>query len=504
MAELTPEQMEFEEELTQGLIDAGDDLYLDDQGNWQTTTDWGEEEEGQWVWGDEGLQPLGGQTTHEITPFLDIKEEYRGGNPIEADTWEDAARRSIEGFMRAQYINPVGAPEDPAIMWSEKVATDPSSMFRIGTLQDLIQDETIPGVFFDTGDAEDRMFLTDHQIDVGLTDSGNLMRFRMGRGGGLFGLGGQQGPRVSYHGDVMSAGIRAGEPITPEQYNMLHPETKEYLSWLFGFRPPGTGRIDPLMGLSPSDKLIAFNAVPAEIGAQLEEMFGPPVPGWATSEGDFNDYLFKLDLNRFAPPPELIRATPESVLRKFFDLPQYQLAFGQDADQLDPTERFRADPGYQFIQDEGMRNVQRNAAARGLLESGRTMRDLTQFGQNLADQNYQRWLGQQAGMYGDWQNQLRGLASMGAGLSQQAGQQAMATGGQQAGLNAQLASNLGSLFGNQGSMGSQAFLTTGQQQAATTMQAAALEAQVLEANQRNATQQMAGVGSLLGGIGSFF
>lgn len=50
---------------------------------------------------------------------------------------------------------------------------------------------------------------------------------------------------------------------------------------------------------------------------------------------------------------------------------------------------YQADPGYGFRLDEGMKAVERSAAARGGLLSGATLRGVQRFGQDLASQEYQ-------------------------------------------------------------------------------------------------------------------
>jgi hypothetical protein len=50
---------------------------------------------------------------------------------------------------------------------------------------------------------------------------------------------------------------------------------------------------------------------------------------------------------------------------------------------------FEADPGYAFRQAEGMRALERSAAARGNLLSGNTLKGIQRFGQDLASQEYQ-------------------------------------------------------------------------------------------------------------------
>lgn len=55
-----------------------------------------------------------------------------------------------------------------------------------------------------------------------------------------------------------------------------------------------------------------------------------------------------------------------------------------------PRSAFEADPGYEFRLSEGMKLLERSAAARGGLLSGRTLKDLTRFGQGTASDEYQR------------------------------------------------------------------------------------------------------------------
>ena len=51
--------------------------------------------------------------------------------------------------------------------------------------------------------------------------------------------------------------------------------------------------------------------------------------------------------------------------------------------------QFQADPGYNFRMSEGIKALERSAAARGLLQSGGTLKGVTQYGQNLASQEYE-------------------------------------------------------------------------------------------------------------------
>ena len=62
--------------------------------------------------------------------------------------------------------------------------------------------------------------------------------------------------------------------------------------------------------------------------------------------------------------------------------------FGRYARDFSMSD-FEADPGYGFRMSEGMKALERSAAARGGLLSGATLRGVQRFGQDLASQEYQ-------------------------------------------------------------------------------------------------------------------
>lgn len=87
-------------------------------------------------------------------------------------------------------------------------------------------------------------------------------------------------------------------------------------------------------------------------------------------------------------------------------------------------------PGYQFAQQQGMQAIDRGAAARGMLQSGRNMKDLMRFGTGLADQTYgsqlQRLMGlTQQGMQATGAQ----VGTVGQGLQGQLGTRQSAYGG---------------------------------------------------------------------------
>jgi len=62
---------------------------------------------------------------------------------------------------------------------------------------------------------------------------------------------------------------------------------------------------------------------------------------------------------------------------------------------------FQTGPGYQFAMDQGNQALARSASAAGMLPSGNTLAAATQFGQGLANQEYNNWLGGLAGYTGE-------------------------------------------------------------------------------------------------------
>lgn len=108
---------------------------------------------------------------------------------------------------------------------------------------------------------------------------------------------------------------------------------------------------------------------------------------------------------------------------------------GQAPDQ----SAFTASPGYNFRFNEGIRGIDRGAAARGLLHSGAGVKAEENFGQGLASQEF-----------GNWSNTLQGIAGMGQGA-------ANAT--VQSGQNA--ANNITQAYGQAGNARASSYLTTG-------------------------------------------
>lgn len=86
---------------------------------------------------------------------------------------------------------------------------------------------------------------------------------------------------------------------------------------------------------------------------------------------------------------------------------------------------FQASPGYEFRREQGIGAIDASAAARGGLNSGRTLQDLTRFGDGLAAQEFDSYMAR-----------LGGLTDMGMGA---AGMQATAGNNAAAGVGNALA-----------------------------------------------------------------
>ncbi len=100
---------------------------------------------------------------------------------------------------------------------------------------------------------------------------------------------------------------------------------------------------------------------------------------------------------------------------------------------------FTTSPGYQWRMDQGLQAIDRNRAARGLLNSGAADKARMTYGQGLASQEF-----------GDWWNRLAGVAGV--------GQNAVA-GTSAAGQNA--ANNISNAYQNMGNARASSYTNTG-------------------------------------------
>lgn len=126
------------------------------------------------------------------------------------------------------------------------------------------------------------------------------------------------------------------------------------------------------------------------------------------------------------------------------------------------VKNFQTSPGYQFALDQGNQNVLRNRAATGSLASGGTNLDLLTYGQGLANQQWNNWLGGLQPFLGmattTGGQALSGYGDLGSRLAALFGQQGNAAYGSSVGqgnaqaqadyANLNASQNLWNMFGN--------------------------------------------------------
>lgn len=112
------------------------------------------------------------------------------------------------------------------------------------------------------------------------------------------------------------------------------------------------------------------------------------------------------------------RKAGEQALNKLIPLTEYT-PFGMD--------QFRADPGYGFRMSEGMKALERSAAARGGLLSGATLKGIQRFGQDLGSQEYQNAFNRYQTERAARLQPLQSLAGVGQTTAQQIGEAGMRT-----------------------------------------------------------------------------
>jgi len=160
-------------------------------------------------------------------------------------------------------------------------------------------------------------------------------------------------------------------------------------------------------------------------------------------------------------------ASPEEyqgAVNRYQTSPEYDLLHNK------ALENFQASPGYQFAQNEAQRAVENSMAARGMLQSGATLKALQERSMGLANQEFGNYYNREAQQFGNYYNRLAGLAQMGQNSAVQTGtsgmqaagnigtammasglgqaQTATSLGTAQANIYGNMASGIGNAFGN--------------------------------------------------------
>lgn len=217
------------------------------------------------------------------------------------------------------------------------------------------------------------------------------------------------------------------------------------------------------------------NGLPSGINGSFGNFPNNPVGTYAPPGGG----AFGLAPGQGSQPGlQMQQSNPGSAIADYQNTPGYQLLMGNQQQQ------FQESPGYQYAVNQAMQQTQNGASARGLLESGSVLRDMTDRAQGMASQGYNDWWNKQNSSFNDYQNRLAGLAGGNVG-----GDQAMALGQSLGNNTSQMGGDLASLFGNQGAAGYGGMVNTGAAQAGNTGNAATQQAQI---QGTNASTQLAG------------
>jgi len=146
---------------------------------------------------------------------------------------------------------------------------------------------------------------------------------------------------------------------------------------------------------------------------------------------DVQREMFERNVELNAP----FREAGVNALNKLVPLTEYT-PFGMD--------QFQQDPGYAFRMSEGMKGLERSAAARGGLLSGGTLKGIQRYGQDMASQEYQNAFNR----YGIERDRRLGPLQSLAGVGQTTSQQLGAAGTQFANTMGNIGMNQANVMGN--------------------------------------------------------
>ena len=150
----------------------------------------------------------------------------------------------------------------------------------------------------------------------------------------------------------------------------------------------------------------------AVIGSQAAKSAAGTQAQAARESGQIQRDIFERQVELGRP----YREAGELALNKLIPLATQYTPFGM--------QQFQQDPGYGFRMSEGMKALERSAAARGGLLSGGTLKATQRYGQDLASQEYQNAFNRYQAERQAQLNPLQSLAGVGQTTSQQLAGQA--------------------------------------------------------------------------------
>jgi hypothetical protein len=146
------------------------------------------------------------------------------------------------------------------------------------------------------------------------------------------------------------------------------------------------------------------------------------------------------------------------------------------------AREFQADPGYAFRLNEGIKALDRSAAARGGLLSGNQLRGVTEYGQNLASQEFTNAFNRYQAERAARMQPLQSLAGVGQSASNTL-----------AGAAGQLGTGMASAYGQLGAGTASAYSQLGQN----------VGANLIGAGNARASGYMGMANALTGGVGQY-
>jgi hypothetical protein len=147
----------------------------------------------------------------------------------------------------------------------------------------------------------------------------------------------------------------------------------------------------------------------AVLGAASSRSAAKAQSGAANRAADLQQQQFERQVELQEP----FRQAGITALNKLTPLASEYTPFGMD--------QFQADPGYGFRMSEGMKGLERSAAARGGLLSGSTLKGIQRYGQDLASQEYTNAFNRYQTERNARLNPLQSLAGVGQTATNQLG-----------------------------------------------------------------------------------
>lgn len=164
------------------------------------------------------------------------------------------------------------------------------------------------------------------------------------------------------------------------------------------------------MAIGTGTAILAGTLGAGLLGASASRSAAKTQAGAADRAADLQREMFERQVELSEP----WRQAGQTALNKLIPLATDYQQFGM--------QQFQQDPGYGFRMSEGMKALERGAAARGGLLSGATLKGVQRFGQDLASQEYQnafnRYQAERQARLGP----LQSLAGVGQTTAQQLGQ----------------------------------------------------------------------------------